>query len=85
MSCSLLAVAEQGQNALVEAIVNDPYLAGKAQMYQLPTAGDWQAAQELSCSLVLVYSPFSVTYFCSFILYVLLNVSCNVLCLDSEP
>lgn len=30
MSCSSLAVAEQGQNALVEAVWDDLCLAGKA-------------------------------------------------------
>lgn len=30
VSCSSLAVAEQGQNVLVEATLDDPCLAGKA-------------------------------------------------------
>lgn len=30
VSCSSLAVAERGQNVLVEAILDDPYLAGKS-------------------------------------------------------
>lgn len=30
VSCSSLAVAEQGHNVLVEAILDDPYLAGRA-------------------------------------------------------